>query len=1044
MTASKFGYIAASAGGVAVTSGGDTTQDFVLGVAPTLFVNGVVKDGSGQGWPLYAKVVVTGPAGFVPATLYTDPVTGYYSISLTAGAAYEFLVTSYAPGYVAGGGPLVLGAGAQASGAAAAVVANWSLSVAPTCTAPGYGPGGFVGPLALDEGFDAGTLPAGWAVNTASGAAWEVVTGGDPCGQFDGNRTGGSGPYALVSSSCIFDPTDSLLVTGPIDLSGRTGAAIQWANDFINLDSGTQGAVDVSIDGGTSWTNVWQAPGDLPGPGTQIADMSFAAGQPNVKARFHYQGVWAWWWQVDDVEVGTFACTPIPGGLVVGTVGDANTGNALNGATVRNLAGGAPTATFATPEDPGQGDGFYILFSESGAQSLEAAYPAHDPQTKNKTVIPNSAVRVDFSLTAGLLDASPSPLSLVVAPGGAQDLTLTMRNTGTGDGSFVLRELDVPPPPQAPNRPAVRFDAAARRAALKRIPFNRMNDASTRGLPPPAGGPVNVPVAAGAGNVVASFPTGLAAGWGLTYDTGADRLWISNPDAAFFGHPGDGFEYQYLPDGTQTGDTIDIHDTGGLWQAEGTYNGRTGMMWGVNVGGDMCLFEMDPVAKAVTGKKICGPWPSSQRAVAYDYATDTYYVGGTNEATVYHVDGSGNLIDSAYIGLGISGLAYNPTTRHLFVASEFAGPFDIWVVDPANAYAILSGFLVTNSGVHELPDGGASLEADCGGHLWINDPTAQIVYEFESGETGWCANDIPWLSESPTSGTVPSGGGTLPVAVSFDSAGLLPGLRQGSLLFQTDTPTPVAPVPVAFTVLFSDVPVDSFAASYIYAAAGAGVMPGCAPQAPAFAFCPADVVTRRSMAGFIERAVHGALTPPPVYLGEFADVLSGSFNANYIQGLVNDQITAGCGGGNYCPDVPVTRAQMAVFVWKGQHGTQAPPPCSPPGTFADVPCPDGFAVDYIEGIAGEGVTAGCGNGNYCPNASITNAQMAVFMVKAFNLAVHPMRSREMKQEGTSMNPLIMKRLAVADPLRLLSGPARRSWRRRRPRRNERTAARPYR
>ncbi len=100
-------------------------------------------------------------------------------------------------------------------------------------------------------------------------------------------------------------------------------------------------------------------------------------------------------------------------------------------------------------------------------------------------------------------------------------------------------------------------------------------------------------------------------------------------------------------------------------------------------------------------------------------------------------------------------------------------------------------------------------------------------------------------------------------------------------------------MPVDFTVLFNDVPEDGFA-NYIYGAAGAGVMPGCAPQAPAFNFCPTEVVTRRSMAGFIERGVHGALTPPPVYLGRFQDVLAGSFNANYIQGLVDDEITAGC------------------------------------------------------------------------------------------------------------------------------------------------------
>ena len=277
-----------------------------------------------------------------------------------------------------------------------------------------------------------------------------------------------------------------------------------------------------------------------------------------------------------------------------------------------------------------------------------------------------------------------------------------------------------------------------------------------------------------------------------------------------------------------------------------------------------------------------------------------------------------------------------------------------------------------------LLDGGFSLEASCNGHLWIIDRTAQIVYEFESGETGWCVDGLPWLSEDPASGTIPGSGTPGALAATRQRAARdrdvrfgrpASGAAPGVALFQTDTPDPVDPIEVDFTVLFGDVPVDVFAANYIYGAAGAGIMPGCAPQAPAFDFCPDQIVTRRSMAGFIERAVHGALTPPPVYLGEFQDVLPGSSNANYIQGLVDDGITAGCSvtPSLYCPDVPVTRAQAAVFVWKAQYGAEPPPACTPPGTFADVPCPDGFAVDYIEGIYAEGITAGCGEGrDYCP------------------------------------------------------------------------------
>ena len=958
---SKFGFAPAVANGVVVVAGEPTVQDFTLQALPTVLVVGTVKDGSGQGWPLYARLVVSGPVGFPETTLYSDPVTGYYSIALLAGT-YDFAVTSLVPGYEPGGGPLTVTAPPSTPDAA---VTNWILSASPTCTAPGYGGGAFVGPLALSEDFDGGVIPAGWSVVTASGVSWKVYTDVDPC--FIDNATGGSGPYAMVNSGCE-GPADTFLVTPTLDLTGRTSAAIQWANDYITDPfEPSVVSVDVSDDGGSSWTNVWKRESNVPGPGDQIADMSFAAGHSGVQARFHYQGFFSRTWQVDDVKVGSFACGVTPGGLVVGTVSDANTGAGLTGATVENQSDGGSTTSIATPGNAG----FYSLFGDGGSKSFKASFPAYQSVTRNVTVVPGSTTRLDFPLPAGSLNASPRPLQAFLAPGTVQDLTLTLTNTGTGAGSFLIQEVGVPPAASASN-----------------------SVSSNPAVPSPA--PTDAPelTLGNAGNVVSSFPTGLAFGFGLVYDTSVDRLWVADPYFPDFGINGDGLEHQYLPDGTPTAETIDIHDTGGNQQADGTYNARTGMLWQVNLGGDRCLFEMDPVTKVVTGNRICGPWtdpqdPMSQRALAYDYATDTYYVGGTNQTVIYHLDSAGNLLDSSDAGFSITGLAYNPTTRHLFVATLGATPWDIWVLEPHAGYAALGGFRVTSGGVPVIQNDGIGLEASCDGRLWLNTLNTNTVYAFESGETGWCVNDIPWLSENPTEGTLPGSGGngsaqSLPVTVTFDSRGLLPGLRQGSLIFATDTPSSVAPVPVDFTIFFSDVPQGSFAWNFISGAAGAGVMPGCAPQAPAFNFCPNEVVTRRSMAGFIERAVHGALTPPPVYLDEFEDVLAGSFNANYIQGLLDDHITAGCSlePALYCPDVPVTRAQMAVFVWRAVNGDEPPPACT--GVFDDVPCPSQFA-DYVEAIYAEGITAGCGGGDYCPNASITNAQMAVFLVKAFSL-----------------------------------------------------------
>ena len=46
----------------------------------------------------------------------------------------------------------------------------------------------------------------------------------------------------------------------------------------------------------------------------------------------------------------------------------------------------------------------------------------------------------------------------------------------------------------------------------------------------------------------------------------------------------------------------------------------------------------------------------------------------------------------------------------------------------------------------------------------------------------------------------------------------------------------------------------------------------------------------------------------------FADVPVGSPFHRFVEALVASGISGGCGGGNYCPDAPVTRAQMAVFL----------------------------------------------------------------------------------------------------------------------------------
>ena len=151
-------------------------------------------------------------------------------------------------------------------------------------------------------------------------------------------------------------------------------------------------------------------------------------------------------------------------------------------------------------------------------------------------------------------------------------------------------------------------------------------------------------------------------------------------------------------------------------------------------------------------------------------------------------------------------------------------------------------------------------------------------------------------------------------------------------------------------------------------------------------FCPTAPVTRAQMAVFLLKAEHGSGYVPGDLGQPFIDVPPGSFAADWINQLHYEGIASGCAPDYYCPDAAVTRAQMAVLLLKTEHGSSfVPPPCT--GVFADVECSPtpAFAVDWIEQLYREGVTAGCGGDNYCPNAPNTRGQMAVFITKTFNL-----------------------------------------------------------
>lgn len=183
---------------------------------------------------------------------------------------------------------------------------------------------------------------------------------------------------------------------------------------------------------------------------------------------------------------------------------------------------------------------------------------------------------------------------------------------------------------------------------------------------------------------------------------------------------------------------------------------------------------------------------------------------------------------------------------------------------------------------------------------------------------------------------------------------------------------------------FADVPRSHWAYRYVETILHSGVTVGCG----ASAYCPDESLTRAEMAVLLLAARHGPGWAPPSPAGTvFTDVPVDHWAVAFIEALAAEGITSGCGPGIYCPDDPITRAEMAVFLLVAEHGSGWVPPPPTGSVFGDVAAGH-WAGAYIEGLAAEGITSGCGGGNYCPDGPVSRAEMAVFLSTTFGLELY--------------------------------------------------------
>jgi hypothetical protein len=194
------------------------------------------------------------------------------------------------------------------------------------------------------------------------------------------------------------------------------------------------------------------------------------------------------------------------------------------------------------------------------------------------------------------------------------------------------------------------------------------------------------------------------------------------------------------------------------------------------------------------------------------------------------------------------------------------------------------------------------------------------------------------------------------------------------------------------TSIFDDVPVEGkeWMQDWIETFYDAGITTGCAISP--LRYCPEREVTRAEMSVFILRALNYPSLPhtPPSQSGTFADVpVSGKeWMEDWIEEFYDEGITSGCAADplRYCPEREVTRAEMAVFILRAVNGPGWTPPAQS-GTFADVPVSGKEWMEpWIEAFYDAGITTGCAADplRYCPEREVTRAEMAVFILRAFD------------------------------------------------------------
>ena len=316
----------------------------------------------------------------------------------------------------------------------------------------------------------------------------------------------------------------------------------------------------------------------------------------------------------------------------------------------------------------------------------------------------------------------------------------------------------------------------------------------------------------------------------------------------------------------------------------------------------------------------------------------------------------------------VTSTANGMATSPAFTANTFAGPYSVTASTGPGTFAMTTFSLANTVAGCSFTVGPPTLS-------FANNGGSGVITVTAASSCAWsAATASPWISIGSAGG---AGTGSTTISVTPNSTGMA---RTGTVLIGGQT---ITIIENATAQIFADVPPSAYyfdAANTLYAK---GITSGC--SAAPLDFCPTESISRAQMAIFLVRAIFGGDNFNAPVTPFFTDVPPGSFGYQWIQELYQLGITTGCGDGKFCPNDPVLRSQMAIFLVRTRLGATAPFDYSPNAYFTDVPS-DNYSFQWVQRIKQDQITSGCTATTYCPGNAVTRGDMAILLTRAaFNL-----------------------------------------------------------